>query len=114
MEPKETIYVKGLPDKQSATEICRALYLHCTQYGPVVAISYNKSRAFYGQAFISFTDIATATTARKELHNRSFYGKQIQVFYANTSSFTVNPTERRSRDLRREKKLVAKKSIPRL
>lgn len=109
MVPKETLYIKGLPDKQSANEIRRALYLHCSQYGPVLSVHYGKSRIMYGQAFISFTDVATATTARTELHNRKFYGRTIQVFYAHTPSFTVDPSERRRRDLRKGRRNDMKK-----
>lgn len=110
MEPKETLYVKGLPDKQSGNEIRRALYLHCSQYGPVVSVHYSKSKAMYGQAFISFTDVATATTARKELHNHQFYGRTLQVFYSNAPSFTVDPSERRRRDIRKERRKEMKKN----
>lgn len=111
MEPRETLYIKGLPDKQSANEICRALYLHCTQYGPVLSAYYPKSKAMHGQAFVSFTDVATATTARIELHNRQFYGRTIQVFYANTPSFTVDPSERRRRDIRKDRRKEIKRKI---
>eukprot|EP00796_Vickermania_ingenoplastis_P000830 gene830-468_t len=47
MEPKKTLYIKGLPDKQSANEIRRALYLHCTQYGPVVSLDASYTTASF-------------------------------------------------------------------
>ncbi|KPA80417.1 hypothetical protein ABB37_04656 [Leptomonas pyrrhocoris] len=103
-EPKQTLYIKGLPDKPSATEVKRALYLYCTQFGPVKAVLYDKSKDFHGQAFVVFTDVGTATTARRSLHDRLFYGRQIQAFYAHRQAFCVDPGERRRRDVAREKK----------
>ncbi|KAG5473746.1 hypothetical protein LSCM1_04376 [Leishmania martiniquensis] len=103
-EPKQTLYIRGLPDKSSANEVRRALYLYCTQFGPVKAVLYRKSKEFYGQAFVVFTDVGTATTARRSLHDRMFYGRQIQAFYAHSQAFCVTPGERRRRDLAREKK----------
>jgi RNA recognition motif-containing protein len=102
--PRRTLYIKGLPDKPSATEVRRALYLYCTRFGPVKAVLYNKSKDFYGQAFVVFTDVGTATTVQDSLNNRVFYGRQIQVFYANRQSFCVDPGERRRRDVAREKR----------
>lgn len=114
-EPKQTLYIKGLPDKTSANEIRRALYLFCTQFGPVQDVQYRKSKDFYGQAFVAFTDVATATTARRVMHERVFYGRKIQVFYAHRQTFLLDPGERRRRDAAREKKklqrLAAKRSL---
>ncbi|KAG5490469.1 hypothetical protein JKF63_00589 [Porcisia hertigi] len=106
-EPKQTLYIRGLPDKPSANEVRRALYLYCTQFGPVRAVLYNKSKEFHGQAFLVFTDVGTATTARRSLHDRVFYGRQIQAFYAHTQAFCVAPGERRRRDLTRDKKRLS-------
>lgn len=103
-EPKQTLYIRGLPDKSSANEVRRALYLYCTQFGPVKAVLYSKSKDLYGQAFVVFADVGTATTARRSLHDRVFYGRQIQAFYAQNQSFCVDPAERRRRDLARERK----------
>lgn len=103
-EPKQTLYIKGLPDKPSAAEVRRALYLYCTQFGPVKAVLYEKSKNFYGQAFVVFTDVGTATMARRSLNERQFYGRQIHVFYAQRQSFCVDPSERRRRDVLRDKK----------
>ncbi|EPY31728.1 U2 small nuclear ribonucleoprotein B [Strigomonas culicis] len=97
-EPKQTIYVRGLPDKVSATEVRRALYLYCTQFGPVEQLLHQNSTAMYGQAFIVFADVATATRARHFLHDRHFYGRKIQAFYAHKKSFRVDPAGRRRRD----------------
>lgn len=64
---------------------------------------YCKSKSMYGQAFVVFTDVATATNARRELHERQFYGRIIQAFYAKRQSFSADPGERRRRDLRQER-----------
>lgn len=103
-EPKQTLYIRGLPDKVSVSAMRHALYLYCTQFGPVKAVVYSKSESMYGQAFVVFTDVATATTARRFLQDRIFYGRKIQAFYAYRQSFCVDPSERRRRDLGREKK----------
>ncbi|CAD2213352.1 U2 small nuclear ribonucleoprotein B [Angomonas deanei] len=97
-EPKQVLYVRGLPDKVSANEVRRALYLYCTQFGPVAQVLYKNSEKMYGQAFIVFTDVATATAAREVLNGRSFYGKKIQAFYAKRKSFCVDPSEKRRRN----------------
>lgn len=104
MLPQQTIYVRGLPDKPAANEIRRALYLHCTQYGPVLAVHYMKSKSMYGQAFISFTNASIATTAQKALHEKEFYGKKVEVSYARYPSFAVDPTQRLHRDKRAREK----------
>ncbi|CCW67413.1 unnamed protein product [Phytomonas sp. Hart1] len=105
-EPKQTLYIRGLPDKVSANEVRRLLYLHCTQYGPVQEVLYKKTRHLYGQAFVVFTDVATATTARRSLHDRLFYSRKIQVFYSHKQSFSVDPEERRKRDVLKEKRVM--------
>ncbi|RNF22022.1 U2 small nuclear ribonucleoprotein B [Trypanosoma conorhini] len=108
-EPKQTLYIRGLPDKVSAEEMRRALYLYCTQFGPVLEVSYRKSSDVYGQAFVVFTDVATATSARRELNERRFYGRVVQAFYAKRQSFSADPGERRRRDLRRERESGVKR-----
>ncbi|KAG8346680.1 putative RNA recognition motif (a k a RRM RBD or RNP domain) [Trypanosoma vivax] len=108
-EPKQTLYIRGLPDKVSTEEMRRALYLYCTQFGPVLDVLYRNSSRLYGQAFVVFTDVATATNARRELHERCFYGRTVQAFYAKRQSFSVDPGERRRRDIRREREIGMKR-----
>lgn len=112
-EPKQTLYIQRLPDKVSANEVRRALYLYCTQFGPILDVKYAKSKDMYGQAFVVFSDVATATTARRAMHDREFYNRKVQVFYAHKQSFSVDPGERRKRDANREKKKLQRSAAAR-
>lgn len=102
-EPKPVLYISGLPDKTSPNEIRRALYLYCTQFGPVREVACKRSRKMYGQAFVVFDDVNTAAEALRELRDRQFYGRKIRAAYAHRNSFSIDSGERHRRDTERKK-----------
>ena len=99
-DPKQTLYLQNLCDKVSKSEMREALYLLCSRFGPVLEIVVVNSKKMRGQAFVVFKDLATATAARRDLHDKVFFGKNMRVFYAVRPSFLVEPGERRARDAR--------------
>lgn len=99
--PNATLYLKGLNDKVRKEELRRSLYLLFSQYGAVIDVVAVKSDKMRGQAFVVFSQVAHATDARKDLIERSFYGKPLSIFFANERSFAADPSQRIRRDARR-------------
>jgi U2 small nuclear ribonucleoprotein B'' len=102
-DPKQTLYLQNLNDKVSKSEMSEALYLLCSRYGPVLEVVIMNTKKLRGQAFVVFKDLATATAARRELHEKVIFGKSMRVFYAVRPSFLIEPGERRLRDAKAAK-----------
>lgn len=97
----KTVYIKGLPDKPPVAEIRRALYLYCSQFGPVLDIHVPK---IHGQAFVVFPDLAIANTCRRVMQGTVFYNRTVHVTLSDKPSFLADPAERRRRDARLQAK----------
>lgn len=101
----KTVYLKGLPDKPPVAEIRRALYLYCTQFGPVLDVHVPKVK---GQAFVTFPDLAVANMCRRVMQGIVFYNRTISVALSEKPSFIADPAERRRRDARATKGAAAR------
>lgn len=99
--PNATLYLKNLNDKVRKEELRRALYLLFSQYGTVLDVVAVKNDKMRGQAFVVYDVVSNATDARKELTEKSFYGKPLKIFFANETSFAADPSQRIRRDARR-------------
>eukprot|EP00967_Tisochrysis_lutea_P046807 scaffold56965_cov25-Tisochrysis_lutea.AAC.1 len=84
--PKETLYVNNLNERVGQAEMRKSLYAVFTQFGPILDIISMKSFKMRGQAFVVFRDIASATSAVKQMQGFSFYGKPMRLDYAKTKS----------------------------
>ena len=98
--PSSTLYFRNLDDKVRKGEMKRCLFLLCSQFGNLVEVNVSRAEGCRGQAFVVFSDVKTATEARKSLGDLVLHGKQVKVFYSRTPSFSIAPGERRLRDIR--------------
>jgi len=99
-EPRHTLFVRNLDKDVALSELKRALYCLFCQYGPIPDIQMMNKGGMKVLAFITFTDIAHATAARRDLNNMLFYGREMNIQFSHRPSFYTNPAERRSRDER--------------
>eukprot|EP00744_Colponema_vietnamica_P023129 GILI01033386.1.p1 GENE.GILI01033386.1~~GILI01033386.1.p1 ORF type:complete len:124 (+),score=19.45 GILI01033386.1:33-374(+) len=109
--PNPTLYIKNLNDKVRKEELRRSLYLLFSQYGTVVDVVAVKDDKMRGQAFVVFDQVAQATDARKDLADKSFYGKPMKIFFAHERSFAIDPSQRQKRDARRAASAPVKKAL---
>eukprot|EP00760_Papus_ankaliazontas_P034124 PhM_4_TR6991/c0_g1_i1/m.44265/K11094/SNRPB2; U2 small nuclear ribonucleoprotein B'' len=87
--PSQTLYVHGLPDKESKEEIKRNLYAMFSQHGKILDINARKTPSTRGQAFIVYSDISNATTAARALDGTSFLGRTMRIQFAKQTSHVV-------------------------
>jgi RNA recognition motif-containing protein len=80
--PCRTLYVRNLPEKQPKSRIIELLHAAFSPYGAVTWISAEKTVKLRGQAFVTFEDMTSATSALRKMHGCSFLGNVISVHYA--------------------------------
>ncbi|KAG0226751.1 hypothetical protein BGW42_003441 [Actinomortierella wolfii] len=69
IDPNQTIYVRNLNDKIKKDAL--------------------KTMPHRGQAFITFSDLTSATAALRGLQGFEFYGKAMDIHYAKTKSHSI-------------------------
>jgi U2 small nuclear ribonucleoprotein B'' len=74
-QPIPTLYINNLNDKINKEEIRIQLYALFTTYGKVIDVIASKGPKMKGQAFLVFTDLASATTAMRACEGMVFYDK---------------------------------------
>lgn len=84
--PCRTLYVRNLPEKLPKAKLRRLLHVAFTTYGHIVWIVAEMTLKLRGQAFITFEQQSSATTALRKMHGTEFMGKQISVTYAKSVS----------------------------
>lgn len=76
--PNQTLYVSNLPDtKIRKPDLRLALYTLFSTYGVVLDVVALLTMKHRGQAHIVFRDVASATTAMRELQGFRFLGKDM-------------------------------------
>ncbi|OCH92203.1 RNA-binding domain-containing protein [Obba rivulosa] len=88
-QPNETLYIKNLNDKVNKEELRLQLYALFTTYGRVVDIVAIKNQKMRGQAFLVFSDLASATAALRACEGIVFYDKPMHIEYAKTRSYAT-------------------------
>jgi len=88
--PNQTIYVNGLNEKVKKEELKKSLYAIFSQFGAILEIVALKTRKMRGQAFIVFKDIASATSALRQMQGFPFYDKPMKINYAREKSDLVS------------------------
>ena len=63
-------------------EVLRQIYTLASTYGKVIDIMVSKAPKLRGQAFVTFKEIADATSAIKRLQGFPFYDKPLRVAFA--------------------------------
>ncbi|KAI6047230.1 hypothetical protein EDC04DRAFT_601727 [Pisolithus marmoratus] len=88
-QPNTTLYINNLNDKLKKEELRLQLYALFTTYGKVIDIVASKGPKMKGQAFLVFTDLASATTAMRACEGMMFYDKPMRISYAKTKSYAA-------------------------
>ncbi|KAG0235626.1 hypothetical protein BGW41_000727 [Actinomortierella wolfii] len=78
IDPNQTIYVRNLNDK-----------IKKDAFGRIISITALKTMPHRGQAFITFSDLTSATAALRGLQGFEFYGKAMDIHYAKTKSHSI-------------------------
>ncbi|KAJ2955356.1 hypothetical protein NQZ79_g8639 [Umbelopsis isabellina] len=89
VDPSQSLYIKGLPEKVLVEEIKASLYALFLSYGDILDIVIKKNNKMRGQAFIVFEEISAATAALRSLNGFSFYDKNINIQYAKSKSDAI-------------------------
>jgi len=88
-QPNNTLYINNLNDKVSKEELKVQLLALFATYGKVIDIGASKSQKMKGQAFLVFTDLASATSAMRACEGMLFYDKPLRISYAKTKSYAT-------------------------
>jgi len=76
-QPNTTLYLNNLNDKVNKEELKTQLFALFTTYGKIIDIVASKSQKMRGQAFLVFTDLASATSAMRACEGMMFYDKPL-------------------------------------
>jgi len=87
--PQQTVYASNLNEKVNKQELRRSLYTHFSQYGRILDVVALKTRKMRGQAFIVFTDLASASQAIRRQQGNDFYGRPIRLTYSKSKSYAA-------------------------
>ena len=75
--PNPTLYINNLNDKVNKDELRAQLFALFSTYGRVIDVVARKGDKMKGQAFLSFTDLAEATSAMRACEGMIFYDKPL-------------------------------------
>jgi len=84
-QPNTTLYINNLNDKVSKDELKLQLLALFATYGKVIDIVASKSQKMRGQAFLVFTDLASATSAMRACEGMMFYDKPLVSIFITRS-----------------------------
>lgn len=88
-QPCPSLYVNNLNDKVQKEELRSQLYNLFSTYGKVIDVVALKSPKMKGQAFVVFSDLASATTAMRALEGMVFYDKPMVCSFIITCSIPI-------------------------
>ncbi|EDO08138.1 RNA recognition motif domain containing protein [Babesia bovis T2Bo] len=92
--PNHTLYVSNLDDRIHVNDLRKLLYEFLIPYGEIVDISARRTQKLRGQAFVSFSEIASAISAFKGVNGRSFLDRPLKVAYARNQGYkSMKPAE---------------------
>ncbi|KAG1820242.1 uncharacterized protein BJ212DRAFT_1458191 [Suillus subaureus] len=92
-QPIPTLYINNLNDKINKDEMRTQLYALFTTFGKVIDVIASKGPKMRGQAFLVFTDLASATTAMRACEGMVFYDKPMRITYAKSKSYATSRRE---------------------
>ncbi|ORX39707.1 hypothetical protein BD324DRAFT_614682 [Kockovaella imperatae] len=84
--PSLSLYITNIESKVKKPELRSQLYALFTPYGRVIDVTAKKHDGGRGQAFVTFDDQASATSAMRGLTGESFYGKPLSITYSKKPS----------------------------
>ncbi|KAI8983754.1 putative U1 small nuclear ribonucleoprotein A [Pilobolus umbonatus] len=77
IDPSHTLYITNIPGKINVEELKANLYDLFSTYGPVLDITAKDTYKMREQAFVVYTNIASATTAKRALNGFNFFSKPL-------------------------------------
>ncbi|KAA1466759.1 RNA-binding domain-containing protein [Dentipellis sp. KUC8613] len=92
-QPNNTLYINNLNDQINKEELRHQLYALFTTHGKIIDVVALKTAKMRGQAFLVFTDLASATAALRACNGMEFYDKPMRIQYAKTKSFATSRRE---------------------
>jgi len=92
--PCHTIYINNINDKVKKVELLRQIYTLASTYGKVIDIMISKAPKLRGQAFVTYKEIADATSAIKRLQGFPFYEKPLRVAFARRESTMITQAKK--------------------
>lgn len=76
-EPTQTLYVQNLNEKVKKGALKKSLYTLFASHGRIVTIYATRTPALRGQAWVVFTDIASAAAAKRQLQGSPLYDRPL-------------------------------------
>ena len=73
--PSQTLYLNNLNEKVKKAALKKGLYAALSSYGRIVDIVVCKTERLKGQAWVAFSDTASATQALRAMQGFTFYDK---------------------------------------
>ncbi|KAF9534875.1 hypothetical protein CPB83DRAFT_843082 [Crepidotus variabilis] len=92
-QPNTTLYINNLNDKVNKEELKIQLLALFATYGLLIDIIASKSQKMRGQAFLVFSDLASATSAMRACEGMMFYDKPLHIAYAKSKSYATLRSE---------------------
>ncbi|CAK5275672.1 unnamed protein product [Mycena citricolor] len=92
-QPNTTLYINNLNDQINKQELRIQLYALFTTYGKLIDVVATKNQRMRGQAFLVFSDLASATTAMRACEGLIFYDKPLRIAYAKSKSYATSRKE---------------------
>merc|ERR1712227_228836 len=92
--PCHTIYINNINDKVKKVELLRQVYALTSTYGQVIDIMISKAPKLRGQAFVTYKEIADASSAIKRLQGFPFYDKPLKVAFARRESTMITQAKK--------------------
>lgn len=80
--PCRTLYVRNLPENCKKQRLRKLLHAAFSPHGRVVYLSAETSLKLRGQAFLTYENLESATTAVEKMNATQFLGKKIVVTYS--------------------------------
>eukprot|EP00429_Kryptoperidinium_foliaceum_P070811 CAMPEP_0176071914 /NCGR_PEP_ID=MMETSP0120_2-20121206/35921_1 /TAXON_ID=160619 /ORGANISM="Kryptoperidinium foliaceum, Strain CCMP 1326" /LENGTH=213 /DNA_ID=CAMNT_0017405575 /DNA_START=13 /DNA_END=650 /DNA_ORIENTATION=+ len=84
--PNNTVYIKNIDWKVKKQLLKRALYSLFTRHGKVLEVIALRRDGLRGQAWVIFDDVQAATAAVQAEQGFPFFGKDLQLAFANETS----------------------------
>ncbi|KAH9191288.1 hypothetical protein AeNC1_006737 [Aphanomyces euteiches] len=91
--PNETLYVRNLDDKIKEPRMKESLYGLFSAHGKVLQVLLMKAHRLRGQAWVTFEDIASASTALRALDGTMHFGKAMNVQFAKEKNDLIRMQE---------------------
>lgn len=93
MPPNETIYINNLNEKVKKDELKKSLYAVFSQFGKILDVICAKTLKLRGQAWVVFSDVASASNAVRQMQGFPFYDKPMRITYARTKSHVITKAD---------------------